>query len=378
MKEYMKMLKNTFNYSGRTRRREYWVPAAINSGIQLFLYGLMFLGATLAGDCLFYKEAGSVGFTTTGSTVATILCVPYILFSVYAFITQLSLTVRRFHDIGKPGWLVAICIIGSCCCGIGAIVQIVFCCFDSKEDNQWGENPKNHNEYESLSSIIAAVSIYIVMLIFVIVAMCTNAFADHFQFLPGKSLEPSTEDFIISEDMTESEDTEEVADTEDMTSSEAENTEDNTEQNGTVNGDNVIIKIDNSMQVEIPVPTGLTVDSQGDSYVYFSGDEVTMSVSSAILSTKEEALDSLKDSYSPFNGLYDNVVESESKEAVETTVMDNPVYYSKTVLDYEDRTNTIYHMYVDLGAEYLLEIDIDTYQAITDEQALSFAKFQKE
>lgn len=378
MKEYMKMLKNTFNYSGRTRRREYWVPATINAGIQSFLYGLIFFGATLAGDCLFYKETGNVGFTTTGSTVATILCIPYILFAVYVFITQLSLTVRRFHDSGKPGWLVAVCMIGCCCCGIGAIVQIIFCCFDSKEDNEWGENPKNHNEYESSASIIGAVSIYAVLFIFAVVAICTNAFSKSSPFVQGRSMEQATEDITMGRDITESVDTEEAVSTEDTALPSTEETNDNTEQTAAVNGDSVAIKIDDYMQVEMKIPTGLTVDSSGDTYAYFSGDQVSMSVSSAILSTKEEALDSLKDSYSPFKGAYENVVASESKEAVETTVAGNPVYYSKTVLDYGDNKNTMYHMYVDLGAEYLLEIDIDTYQDITDEQALSFAKFEKQ
>lgn len=375
MKEYVKMLKNTFNYRGRARRREYWVPVGINAGIHAFLYGLMFLGATLAGDCLFYSETGKVGFTTTDSTVATILCIPYILFGVYAFITQLSLTVRRFHDIGKPGWLVAICMVGCFCCCIGGIVQIVFCCFDSKEDNEWGENPKNHNEYESLGSIIGAVIIYGVLLIFGIIAICTNAFGKSSPFLTSRSTEEVTESMTIdvddTEEVTESVDTEEMGTTEDV---DTEETPENTEQT-TVDGDNVVISLDDNMQVRLPVPVGFTVDS-GDTYVYFSGEDTTISFSSSLWSTKEEALDSLKDAYSPFNKDYDCLAESECAEAVETTVGGNPVYYSKTVLDYDDQKNTMYHMYIDLGAEYLLELDIDTYGDITDEQALSYAEFE--
>lgn len=370
MKEYVKMLKNTFNYKGRARRREYWVPTAINAGIQLFLFGLMFFGATLAGDCLFYSGEGSVGFTTNGSTAATILCIPFILFGVYAFITQLSLTVRRFHDIGKPGWLVAVCMIGCFCCCIGGIVQIVFCCFDSKEDNEWGENPKNHNEYESSGSIIGAVIIYVVMLIFVIAAMCINAFSNSFSYLTNRTTEEVTESMTIdvgdTEEVTESVDTEEIDTTEDI--------EENTEQAAV---DSVVINLDEDMQASIPVPEGFTVDS-GDTYVYFSGEDTSISFSSSLWSTKEEALDSLKDTYSPFKQDYDSLAESECAEAVETTVEGNPVYYSKTVLDYGDRKNTMYHIYIDLGAEYLLELDIDTYNDITDEQALSFAKFEKE
>lgn len=370
MKEYLKMLKNTFNYSGRARRREYWVPVAINAGIQVFLYGLMFLGATLAGDCLFYKETSSVGFTTTGSTVATILCIPYILFGIYAFITQLSLTVRRFHDVGRPGWLVAICMVGGCCCGIGTIVQFVFCCFDSKEDNEWGENPKKDNEYESSASIIAAASIFAVLFVFAVVAVCTNALSKTSPFLQGRSTEGITAEITTDEDIAEEIDTEKITSEEE----EDPNTEDNTEETAAVSEGSVIIHLDEHMQVEMPTPAGLTVDTQEETYASFSGERVNIYVSSAVQSTKEEAIESLKDAYSS----YKDMMAPESQETVETTVEGNPVYYSKIILDYEDEKNTLYYMYVDLGAEYLLKIEIDTYQDITDEQALSFAKFEKE
>ena len=161
-------------------------------------------------------------------------------------------------------------------------------------------------------------------------------------------------------------DTEEIDTTEDI--------EENTEQAAV---DSVVINLDEDMQASIPVPEGFTVDS-GDTYVYFSGEDTSISFSSSLWSTKEEALDSLKDTYSPFKQDYDSLAESECAEAVETTVEGNPVYYSKTVLDYGYRKNIMYHMYIDLGAEYLLELDIDTYNDITDEQALSFAKFEKE
>ena len=176
MREFITMVKNTFNYTGRTRRREYWVASFICSGLVMFFYGLMFLGATIAGDCLFYNTGTSIGYSTQGSTIATILCVPYILASLFTFIETLSLNVRRFHDVGKPGWAYALCLLGTCCCGIGAIVQLVFCFFDSKEDNQWGINPKNdpEHQYDNNVSIIVTAIVYVVIFIFATAACFCN------------------------------------------------------------------------------------------------------------------------------------------------------------------------------------------------------------
>lgn len=64
MKEYSKMLKNMFRFEGRARRREYWVCSLINAAIRSVFLTVMILGATFAGDPLFYNTGSSVGFNT--------------------------------------------------------------------------------------------------------------------------------------------------------------------------------------------------------------------------------------------------------------------------------------------------------------------------
>lgn len=181
MREYGKMVKNAFNYSGRARRREYWVPSLINSAIACFFAGLMFLVATLAGDCLWYSMNGSFGYTTTGSAAATMAYIPSALFSIFTFIVGLSLGVRRFHDAGFKAWVYALCYVGICCCGLGGIgILVIGGIFDSKPDNEWGPNPKlaNPNEYTGAGSIILGVVLYIIGIIFEIACMVSNMFLD--------------------------------------------------------------------------------------------------------------------------------------------------------------------------------------------------------
>ena len=87
---FKKVIKNTFNYKGRARRKEYWYYILIASIIIL------------------------IGFTLDG-----ILDTPDTLSGLAGFIlffSSLAVTIRRLHDIGKSGWwylISAIPLIGS-------------------------------------------------------------------------------------------------------------------------------------------------------------------------------------------------------------------------------------------------------------------------
>ncbi len=176
MKEYRKMLQNMFRFQGRARRREFWVVSLLNSAIGCFFYALLFFGSTLAGDSLCYKNGGTVGFSTTGSTVGTILVVPLVLVFLYAAISVIALTVRRYHDAGIPGWVYPICLVGCCLCGLGAIAHLVICFLPSKEDNVYGENPKKpeNNEYEDSSGIVVSIVLYVICLFLMVAGVVFN------------------------------------------------------------------------------------------------------------------------------------------------------------------------------------------------------------
>lgn len=397
MREYTKMVKNTFNYSGRARRREYWIPAFINSGIQLLLFGIVFLGATIAGDGLFYTTGTSAGFSTSGSVVATILYVPYALFSLFSFITMLSLNVRRMHDIGKPGWIYAICLLGCCCCGIGAIANIVLCCFDSMEDNEWGENPKNANEYEGSKSILMVGIVYPLILIFALICGVMNAMVGTKTVVGEKTFKTEertreiiTEDteepteVVTTEDTEEptTEDTEEPA-TKDTEESTTESTEEPVEP-GTGEEQDLVLAIDDNNKVEILPQAGFEVTYQSEYSICLSKDDeldVSYGASSETLEDvhevlgwrKEDALKSAEESDYAWR-----VLEEECVFDGETEISGNKVYYIKVVTDMGSRITYDYEMYVDIGAEYLLEVDVATYGIeITDEEAFQYAQFTK-
>lgn len=110
---FKKVIKNTFNYKGRARRKEYWYYILIASIIIL------------------------IGFTLDG-----ILDTPDTLSGLAGFILffpSLAVTIRRLHDIGRSGWWYLISAIPL----IGSLILLFWNCQEtSPETNQWGAPAK--------------------------------------------------------------------------------------------------------------------------------------------------------------------------------------------------------------------------------------------
>lgn len=121
-----------FSLSGRARRREFW-------------YNWLFYFIVLICISIVLGIVGGVLSKITGVSFFSSVCsVLTSLAGLYVgFIKMLPIAVRRFHDSGKSGILVLVCILTSWCCCIGVIAYIVILCLDSTPgDNAYGSNPK--------------------------------------------------------------------------------------------------------------------------------------------------------------------------------------------------------------------------------------------
>ena len=119
MNWYLKCWKQYADFSGRARRKEYWIFSLINNIIIFFLYILQIV--------------------MIESTLWLIFPIIFFLYAVAVFLPGLAVNIRRLHDIGKSGWWYLIYLIPI----IGAIWLTVLMCLDSEPgENQWGENPK--------------------------------------------------------------------------------------------------------------------------------------------------------------------------------------------------------------------------------------------
>jgi len=117
MEWYIKVLKQYADFSGRARRKEYWMFTLFNI---IMMFVLMFVIMMVKGS-------------------PAMLALATIAYSLYIIIPSIAVVVRRLHDIGKSGWWYFIVLVPL----VGGILLIVWLCTDSQADeNKWGANPK--------------------------------------------------------------------------------------------------------------------------------------------------------------------------------------------------------------------------------------------
>ena len=116
MLEYFKLALSKYTeFTGRSRRSEYWYFVLVQSLIGLAINALAWI---------------------TGAEV--VFSVISMLVSLGLFLPGLAVAVRRLHDVGKSGWWLLIALTG-----IGIFLLLYWYCQDSyPEANQYGPNPK--------------------------------------------------------------------------------------------------------------------------------------------------------------------------------------------------------------------------------------------
>ena len=113
---YISVLKKYSVFTGRSRRKEYWM-------FVLFHFIICTIVSIL-------------------SSIRGIGIIFYILLLVYCIaviLPAIAVGIRRLHDTDRSGWWLLICLVPI----IGAIILIVFTVQEgTKGDNQYGPDPK--------------------------------------------------------------------------------------------------------------------------------------------------------------------------------------------------------------------------------------------
>ncbi|CDG87380.1 DUF805 domain-containing protein [Xenorhabdus bovienii] len=114
MNWYLNVLKNYANFSGRARRKEYWMFTLFN---YIAIIVLCVLGSAIS-------ETLGVGLLG--------------IYAIVIFIPSLAVMIRRLHDTNRSGWWFLLAFVP-----ILSIALLVFFCLEgSKGDNDFGANPK--------------------------------------------------------------------------------------------------------------------------------------------------------------------------------------------------------------------------------------------
>jgi uncharacterized membrane protein YhaH (DUF805 family) len=109
---YLGVLKKYADFSGRARRKEFWMFALINFVVMVVL-----------------------------SFVDSMIGMPVLglIYALGVLLPSLAVGARRLHDIGKSGWWQLVGLVPF----IGILVLIIFFVLDSNPgDNKYGPNPK--------------------------------------------------------------------------------------------------------------------------------------------------------------------------------------------------------------------------------------------
>nr|WP_315021415.1 DUF805 domain-containing protein [uncultured Aminipila sp.] len=113
MSWYLQVMKKYATFSGRARRKEYWMFSLFNAIIYLVLIG--------ASKVLFDNFLLAI------------------IYDLAIIIPALAVSVRRLHDINKSGFWVLISFIPV----IGGIWLLVLTCMEGTPgENRFGANPK--------------------------------------------------------------------------------------------------------------------------------------------------------------------------------------------------------------------------------------------
>lgn len=119
MNWYLTVLKKYAVFSGRARRKEYWM---------FVLFNIIFTIVAVILDNVLGTAIENVGYGLF-----------YIVYGLAVIIPALAVTVRRLHDSGKSGWWIFISLVPI----IGGIWLLVLLVMDSQAGtNQYGPNPK--------------------------------------------------------------------------------------------------------------------------------------------------------------------------------------------------------------------------------------------
>lgn len=126
--EWMLMpLKRYADFSGRSRRQEFWMFALL----KLIVFGVLGVVAGVAAVGWLHGETSGVLFFS----VLTLIALLFLALMVPTW----AVTARRFHDQGMTGWLVLLNLIPS----LGPLIILVFMCMDGQVGaNPYGSDPK--------------------------------------------------------------------------------------------------------------------------------------------------------------------------------------------------------------------------------------------
>ncbi len=144
-------LKRYAEFTGRSRRREFWMFQLLNFIVASILVGPFFFSAfnaaVAAGGQPGSEDAIVEQMMTGGAGLSMIGVMLYGIYALAIFIPSIAVTVRRLHDRDMSGWWYLGVVVASFIPLIGFVAAIAFLVLmvlpGTDGGNNFGPDPKN-------------------------------------------------------------------------------------------------------------------------------------------------------------------------------------------------------------------------------------------
>jgi len=141
---YMLMpLKRIFDFSGRSRRKEFWLWILFVI-IVYIVAGILDVQLGLGGSTTSSTEFGDGNVSANASFHAGIIT---LIWAVITIIPNLSVTVRRLHDVDKSGWFILLGLIPL----VGFYLLYLYCQPGTNGPNRFGPDPKGGTDSQTFA-----------------------------------------------------------------------------------------------------------------------------------------------------------------------------------------------------------------------------------
>jgi uncharacterized membrane protein YhaH (DUF805 family) len=129
-------LKRYADFDGRSRRKEYWMFTLLSVIVYSVCLAIMLAG--MPWSDLAAADSGQQMNEPPG-VLFWVGLVPAVIWGLGTLIPGIAVTVRRFHDQDKSGWMYLLSFIPY----VGGIILLVFMCLDgTRGPNRFGDDPK--------------------------------------------------------------------------------------------------------------------------------------------------------------------------------------------------------------------------------------------
>jgi len=147
MNWYLKGLKQYADFSGRARRKEFWMFALFNM--------IFAIAWTLLLTLLFVGINSNTNYDLAGAVNAA-----YYSYAAALMLPGMAVTVRRLHDVGRSGWWILIAFIPI----VGIFWLLGFMLTEGQQaDNEYGANPKTSPETFSEPAKLKSVAVALIV-----------------------------------------------------------------------------------------------------------------------------------------------------------------------------------------------------------------------